>query len=134
AIRDGSHVGTAGGFGLGVTETNALIAAANDLLAWFDALYLSPRSGETSAWVPSQLEYQFLCATDPADTAQTVLTADRYAQGHLDWYSFDIDNRPDVRLGDARGAAGVHVEETLSFLPVSVTFGGMPSPRYWEIE
>jgi hypothetical protein len=134
AVRDGSHAATAAGFGLGATVTETLVAAATDVLTWFDALYSFPRPGDVSAWAPSQLEYQFACATDPAGAAQTVLVADDYAQGHLDWFSFDIDNRRGAHLGQPENETRKSIEETLSFLPVSVSFGGMPSARYWEME
>jgi hypothetical protein len=132
AMRDGSHAATVAGFGLGVAISDALTAAAAAVRAWFDALYLAPSAG-ASAWAPSQLEYQFACATDPAGP-QTVLLANDYAQGHLDWFAFDIDNREGTRLGEAAGPAVPAMEEALSYLPVAVTFGGMPSARYWEME
>jgi hypothetical protein len=82
-------------------------------------------------------ETQFACASEAQDEAQTVLRADEYTGGHLDWYSFDVDTRPSSRLQRPDGGPDPLPEVTetaLSFLPAPVSFGGMPNPRYWEME
>jgi hypothetical protein len=55
------------------------------------------------------------------------LTADDYRGGDLDWHALDVGSPA------ASSRAGPTVA-ALSFLPTSVRFAGMPSPRYWEME
>jgi hypothetical protein len=52
-----------------------------------------------------------------------VLEAEEYAQGHLDWYSFD--RVPGTLGGPVDPGEQVAVS---SFLPTPVTFQGMPIP------
>jgi hypothetical protein len=93
---------------------------------WFADLYYEPATD--AAWKPPYLEYQFACS-GPQGGAEHVLAADEYAQGRLDWYSFD--RAP----GDLGGAVDTGEEVTVSsFLPTPVTFEGMPDPRWWAIE
>jgi hypothetical protein len=130
-----------------------LLTALNDLAdefrTWFGRVYSQPRSspgaspaGETgaSSWADDYLEYQFACSApaDEAGTTQTVLVAEQYHHGHLDWYSFDLVGRSDADLVDAEGeaipSASLVVEPPLEFLPGPIEFGGMPNARWWEFE
>jgi hypothetical protein len=108
--------------------------AARDTAEWYAALYTAPPTAADDAWVPSQLDYQFACATEPGD-GQIVLTATGYTGGHLDWYAVDVAET-NARLGErAAGAAPTPpLETTLSMVPAAVTFAGMPSERFWELE
>jgi hypothetical protein len=105
-------------------------AIAEQFRAWFERNYNQP-PGESSAWLPDKLEYQFSVAS-PRDT----LTADQYYQGHLDWYSFDLDNRRQVPPPNADGAAGAAgaTDNLVSFIPAPISFKGMPNPRFWMME
>lgn len=99
-----------------------------DFQGWIDRTYhLSAVSG--SAWLPEKLEYQFSLAS--STPTQKRLTANQYFTGHLDWYSFDLDNR--VTVGsDARNVSVV--ENFVSFIPAPISFKGMPNPRFWMME
>ena len=56
----------------------------------FERLFTQPDNATDSAWLQNHLEYQFSVGGQPvADGAQTILFADQYHQGRLDWYSFD---------------------------------------------
>lgn len=109
---------------------------ATRFVAWFDKLIAQPK--EPAAWEPDRLEYQFACSAPlkaaPAP-AEKVLVAEEYYQGHLDWYNLDIDPTR-TALGDGVGAAAADgvSSQTLSMLPVQVTFNGMPNTRWWEFE
>ncbi len=96
--------------------------------AWFAAQYTQP--ADDSAWKPEYLEYQFACEAAQAG-APTTLVAEGYAQGHLDWYSFD-------RAAPAAGVpAAPSPPDTLTvtpFIPTPVVFEGMPDPRWWALE
>ena len=120
--------------GLPGTLAAAAKTAASTATAWYADLYLAPAAPADSAWAPSQLEYQFSCATQPGQ-GQTVLVGDAYAQGRLDWFAVDVAST-DTRLGEAGGAgpAPAPIEQTLSFLPTAISFAGMPSDRFWEME
>jgi hypothetical protein len=101
---------------------------ATDYQDWISRTYdLSAASG--SAWLPEKLEYQFALAS--STPTQTRLTADQYFTGHLDWYSFDLDNR--VTVGSEARNASV-VENFVSFIPAPISFKGMPNPRFWMME
>jgi hypothetical protein len=116
--------------------SGALLQAAKDAAAaakaWYAALYVAPDTPGDIAWASSQLEYQFACSTTPGAN-QTVLTGDSYAQGRLDWFAVDIA-APDVALGDPAPDGEAPLEETLSFLPTAISFAGMPSHRFWQME
>jgi hypothetical protein len=98
--------------------------------AWINRTY-GLSSTTATAWLPQQLEYQFALASSLP--VQTRLAVDQYSEGHLDWYSFDIDNRVRVEPGDGPRAAGP-VENFVSFIPAPIAFKGMPNPRFWMME
>ena len=117
--------------------TNRLLLAKNDFLAWFEKVYNQPVSVGDDAWVPSQLEYQFQCSAPASPSTRTVLTADEYAQGRMDWYSFDfeLDNsKSDPSLRSIAGDSGLIERRTVTVLPGDLRFPGMPLARWWEFE
>jgi hypothetical protein len=133
----GAHATNVDGFpGLSTTERAALKQAGMDLLAWFRRLYHVPDSAD-AAWAPRFLEYQFACAAQRPGSPQTVLVADQYEQGHLEWHAFDVDASTPAAIpppDDPGPAAPTPNEHLLSFLPAPASYSGMPSPRYWEFE
>jgi hypothetical protein len=50
-----------------------------------------------------------------------------------DWHAFDAGSMPTAPDGGSADAATAPAV-ALSFLPTSIRFAGMPSPRYWEME
>jgi hypothetical protein len=137
-IATGAHATRVDAFpGMSATQRANLKEAGAQLAQWFLRLYSQPADSTEDAWAPRFLEYQFACAAEAQGVPQTVLTAEEYASGHLDWYSFDVDDRPEARLERADGSAPdlpAPSEAPLSFLPAPVSYAGMPSPRYWEME
>jgi hypothetical protein len=136
-IASGSHNTRVDGFaGLSDAERAALKQAGVGLLAWFRRLYHEPATADEDAWAPRFLEYQFACAAQPPELPQSVLVADQYTQGRLDWFSFDVDTGtpPAIPTPDTPPPPAPPDEKTLSFIPAPVSFGGMPNPRYWEFE
>ena len=115
-----------------------ILAAAEVFQQAFLRTYSQPESAEEESWAPSYLEYQFACAApaDPEGQQQTVLVAEQYYHGRLDWYSFDLD--PTLRLTDQPGAEisppVLEVQEPITFIPNPVEFPGMPNVRWWEFE
>jgi hypothetical protein len=134
-IADGSHETRVDGFaGLAAQERSDLKQAGHDLLAWYRRLYHAPAPGE-EAWAPRFLEYRFACAADGPGQARTVLAAEQYAEGRLDWSAFDLDASGAGPIAEGVSTPATPADEhALSFVPAPVTFGGMPSHRYWEFE
>jgi hypothetical protein len=108
-----------------------LDALGVELEQWFGRQYLQPAKG--TAWRAEYLEYQFACSA-PQRGSEVVLAADEYAQGHLDWYSFDHASPPGG-LGSAPAPGAPTEQVTVSpFIPTPVTFEGMPDQRWWALE
>jgi hypothetical protein len=107
-------------------DGDKLDALGVELQRWFGALYYQPE--QEDAWKPPYLEYQFACSA-PSQGGEQVVEADEYAQGRLDWYSFD-------RAAGGIGAAGDAGEwaAVSTFVPTPVTFEGMPDARWWALE
>ena len=118
--------------GMSTTERDELEARAAEVVKWVRRVYSQPASVAEDAWKSSQLEYGFTLATPPAQ--QTVLVADEYYQGHVDWYSFDIDNRNPVLNDGEQPDTTPQVGELASFIPAPISFKGMPHPRLWQME
>ncbi len=115
----------------------ALKDAAQKLNIYFKSLFSQPTDADNDAWKPPYLEYQFTAGAENEAGDKTLLYAEQYAQGHLDWYSFDIDNRDGANLNDHPDEAiptPREIKTHSSFIPAPVHFGGMPLPRYWEME
>lgn len=102
--------------------------AARLWLRWFETLISEPDAG-ASSWVAERMEYAFSVATRLND-GECILTAEEYADGHLDWYAFD--SNPEVTLGAATDAAPIEVTRTV--IPAPVSFRGMPAARFWQFE
>lgn len=100
----------------------------------FKRLFTQPDGVNDNAWLQNHLEYQFAVGGEPQpNESQTVLFAEQYSQGRLDWYSFDIAKDKNIGL-EGEEAPTVRVEEVESFLPANVHFKGQPRPRFWEME
>jgi hypothetical protein len=105
---------------------------------WFHRLYSQPQTASEDAWAPPYLEYQFAVSA-PADASQetrTVLAADQYHQGHLDWYAFEVDSG--AQLDDASeipvGDGTFESRKPIALVPTQIEFNGMPNVRWWELE
>ena len=103
-------------------------------IAWHKRNYSQPANVADGCWLPSQLEYQFAVASPSvAPGSQKALIADQYAEGHLDWYSFDLDQRQQIVLDPDPEPVAV-TEQYSSFIPAPIKFKGMPLPRFWMME
>lgn len=110
-------------------QASKVLAAANDFLAWWEALISEP-GDEDPAWQTNHLEHAFAVQADLPD-GRVVLHADEYQGGHLDWHAFRASGTPDLGPPATQRPAR-HVTRTV--LPTPVTYGGMPADRFWEIE
>lgn len=101
----------------------------------FRRLFSLPADATDNAWLQNHLEYQFSVAGQQlsTDRAQTVLLAEQYHEGDLDWYSFDSVQDRSSTLDPAPAPIPI-TEEVESFLPANVRFKGQPEPRFWQME
>jgi hypothetical protein len=140
AIASGHHDSFVAASAMSPSEQVAARAAAGELVAWFRRVFNAPDAPEEDAWAPSYLEYQMAVAADATTTGhQTVLDAEEYHHGHLDWYSFDIrEAGPEERLTDLEPGSIPHqppvLDPPLAFVPTPVEFAGMPNLRWWQLE
>lgn len=136
AVEKGTHDPWLDGLGEG--DEAQLKAIAADFAAAcsrkLKRLFTQPDDAKDSAWLKNHLEYQFSVGGQPfPDEAQTVLFAEQYHQGHLDWYSFDsVRDRKSIL--DPESEPIPKTEAVESFLPANVRFKGQPQPRFWEME
>lgn len=102
---------------------------------WFEDLFYQPTDPVNDAWIPTQLEYQFVISAQDA-TSEKVMHAEEYYHGHLDWYNVDVA-KDTVSLGDLPAGSPAPVPPkkiTQSFIPAPVQFEGMPNTRWWTFE
>jgi hypothetical protein len=99
---------------------------------WHKRNYNQPEHTASKSWKPSQLEYQFAVSSSLQETTTKKLNADHYAGGHLDWYSFDINMPPSLISSTVPN--DLVTENVQSYIPVPLTFRGMPHPRFWMME
>jgi hypothetical protein len=116
-----------------------LLIAAQAFQDWFQRTYQAPAPKDPPTWDSGYLEYQFACSTPAGahDELQTVLAAEQFASGQLDWYSFDVDAKSPglpATPGETIPPAATEIQPSLSFIPHPVVFGGMPASRWWEFE
>lgn len=122
---------------LSQNEKKILNTMEEEIISWFNHLYSKPAENEEYAWSPPYLEYQLSCSAPEHKKKQTVLVADQYHHGHLDWYSFDIDSTPNAKLKDKVGENikdPEPEEHLISFILSPIEFAGMPNVRWWEME
>ena len=102
-----------------------VVEAMTAWLTWYETLF--NQSGDNQSWLRERLEYAF-AVSGQTSAGEMVLSAPEYLEGRLDWFSFV------TTPANSLGAAGPISSVTSSFLPVPVSFRGMPSPRLWEFE
>jgi hypothetical protein len=112
------------------TDQGTLDSLGTEFMNWVNAQYSQP--AHDTAWKPEYLEYQFTCSAPQAGNP-VVLDADEYAQGHIDWYSFDRAT-PAGGLGGSPDPTSAEQVNVSSFIPTPVTFQGMPDPRWWALD
>jgi hypothetical protein len=83
------------------------------------------------AWQSQKLDYAFALGS-PAAARNLLLNAPDFPGGHLDWYSFDLDNAQANDVSQSNPAQITPVD--FNFLPNHVVFRGMPDPRWWNFE
>lgn len=108
---------------------------AGQLKQWLERQYAQPRDESDNAWDPHRLTYRFQAAAPRPGQGQFVLDASRYHEGHLDWYSFELDAQgQQITTDPPTPPPAPEAAKPISFLPSAATFKGMPNPRFWEME
>jgi len=107
---------------IGPMDTTIVTQVAKN---WLAACGASAFEGDGGSWDAERLEYKFTLATS-SDPAATVLDANEYRGGRLDWHSFD------VRAVTA--PTGFTALPDINVLPTGIRFRGMPNARWWEFE
>lgn len=112
----------------------AVIAA---FVAFRISLFSEPTTD--SPWQSANLDYEFALGS-PAPDETITLEAPEFPGGHLDWYSFSLDQTapiatPSTQTPPATQTSVAQVTSmTLDFLPNQVVFRGMPDSRWWNFE
>jgi hypothetical protein len=107
-------------------DAAAVLRAAEDWLAWFDALFLEPGSGGT-AWSDERLEYAFGVSA-PGSNGGVSLEVDEFTDGRLDWHAFSAGGTTPAPGGQPAAV------EPLTLVPSPIAYPGMPAQRFWEFE
>jgi hypothetical protein len=124
---------------LAVNHVSAIQNAITDFIAWFQKNYEPDHnSNGKGAWLNNQLEYQFGVSFPEINKPNTVLKAEEYYNGDLEWFSFDAaqsSEETEGLSGSATAEEGNLVsEKILTVIPTLAKFGGMPNPRWWQFE
>ncbi len=131
ALGDPAHPHLDAALGVDPGDRAEVVEAYRAWITWSDGLFSQPAPGE-QAWQPDRMEYTFSMSTRLGDDAfgERTLTAQQYADGTLDWYSFDLN--PGINMGTGHDQPGAILTRTV--IPAPVTVHGTPAPRFWELE
>jgi len=91
-----------------------------------ESLYSEPT--HDSAWQREQQEYAFEVTSQVPNQAVS-LAAPEFPGGRLDWYDFTL-----AANGTTAQPTLAPTVATYNFLPIRVTFRGMPDARWWNFE
>jgi hypothetical protein len=105
-------------------------AVLADFVAYRQSLFTEPN--HDSSWQSQQLKYSFALGS-PTPQQNLLLDAPDFLGGHLDWYSFDLDDASKPNDVSSANSAQVTAVD-FNFLPNHVVFRGMPDPRWWNFE
>lgn len=119
-------------------HASMLTAAGTEFKNWHARNYYSSYNQvEENAWIPRQMEYQFHAALPEAAAVNTVVSAQEYYNGTMDWYSFDVNKAQSVPgLSGLPTAAekALIKNELLTVIPREAKFAGAPNSRWWQFE
>lgn len=129
---------TVNGAALFPEHTGTVEQALNDYVLWFEKSYKpTHNSSGKGAWIDEQMEYQFGVSFPEKDGDHSVLKAEEYYSGDMEWYSFDVAaDEPMEGLAGVANAAELPAitENILTVIPTLAKYGGMPNPRWWQFE
>jgi hypothetical protein len=86
---------------------------------------LQPGAATRDSWLPPRMEYNFGCSS-PDSTGSTMMRADEYHHGNLEWYA--LERHPELeQLGDAPRPTHPPERVVSTFMPSSIVFDGCPT-------
>jgi hypothetical protein len=109
-------------------------AVISSFLAFRGSLFSEPTTD--NPWQSQNLDYEFALGSPGTDETIT-LEAPEFPGGHLDWYSFSLDETVPTatQAPPATQTPPAQVSTTtFDFLPNQVVFRGMPDSRWWNFE
>lgn len=115
-------------------------AVISSFLAFRGSLFSEPTTD--NPWQSQNLDYEFALGSPGTDETIT-LEAPEFPGGHLDWYSFSLDETVPTGTQAPSGAQSPPATQTppaqvstttFDFLPNQVVFRGMPDSRWWNFE
>jgi hypothetical protein len=115
-------------------------AVISSFLAFRGSLFSEPTTD--NPWQSQNLDYEFALGS-PAPEETITLEAPEFPGGHLDWYSFSLDETVPTGAQTPTGAQPPPATQTppaqvstttFDFLPNQVVFRGMPDSRWWNFE
>ncbi|MDT0165362.1 hypothetical protein Q9R32_07325, partial [Actinotalea sp. AC32] len=109
-------------------DAEALAALAGEWLAWWVASVPADVPPDEDCWDEHRLEHAFALRSSTLPTVE--LRSEEYPGGRLDWSALDALDGVDA---DGAEAGAPEVVEQRA-LPAPARFGGMPAPRFWEME
>jgi hypothetical protein len=104
-------------------EQSAVLATTRAWLRWYSSLF--SETTLKTGWSPDRMEYRFSIAS-AGDAGSCV--AQEYDGGTMDWHTFDSTT---VKLTAGTQTPTVTQQQVVA---TPVTFRGMPSRRFWELE
>jgi hypothetical protein len=105
---------------------DAVLAA---FIAFRGSLFSEPATD--TSWQPQRLDYEFALGCPAADQT-IILEAPEFPGGHLDWYSFSLQQASPTAITQANPAQVNST--TFDLFPNQVVFRGMPDSRWWNFE
>ncbi len=133
-------IGTLNGYGA-ISVDASDIVKFNDceanFLIWVQKNYEpTGASNNDNAWNSESLEYSFECSiqedSSTSSTDQTVVVADEFQSGKLDWYSFNL---PKTTINHGNNSSSIIQTTTVQeFLPSKISYKGALSARWWEFD
>ena len=108
---------------LSTADGAAALPVTKAWAAWFDELFSEPAA--PASWSPDRMEYGF--ALGVAGDANG-LVAKEYDGGLADWHTFDRSATP------LAGGSAAPSAQSRSLTVTPITFKGMPTRRFWEME
>jgi len=131
ANADGTLSGLPPAFSFSGAPVGRVTTASESWLRWYVSFASEPDADVPSAWIQDRQEYAFALSAKFSEQT-TVLRAEEYTDGRLDWYSFSASTEPN--LGNPAEPAKVKQVNLRPMLPAPVSYPGMPADRYWEFE
>ncbi|HEV2887932.1 MAG TPA: hypothetical protein VGX49_13545 [Jatrophihabitans sp.] len=120
---------------LDAADVAAMTPVIEQYRRWLARQYSQPEPGAAPVWDAGRLSYSFAAAAPTEGGEQLGLTARRYDEGRLDWFSFELDpGALNLQIADPAYVAPAPLREAISFVPAPATFKGVPNPRFWEME